>query len=342
MRLVRPWSRKMSKTVAAAGAAACLVLGIQAVPASASSQVFCGKEVGGDILVKYIEMGDTKSPLGCPVTGELPNPDGAGQRQQFEGGTIYWSPATKAHPVWGVIGDKWADSGWEGGALGYPLSDELTNPDNVGKRQQFQGGTIYWHPTLSNGAHAVRASIGGLWAELGWESGAFGYPTSDEQWDAELRQTYQTFSGKPGARIWSTTDSAADVMGCPEGAYCAGYRADTTADWVSKTGVVLNQETGVVTVSAFPTETGYDDADTNYDELWRQIWDAVPYPSSHLTADQGSSLYDQMACHARYSYELFGHHLGGVSWDLESDRPKISWDEAMNPVAVAIHKCNWE
>ncbi|MEU9763539.1 hypothetical protein AB0D98_28295 [Streptomyces sp. NPDC047987] len=339
-RLVRRWTRNTSKAVAVVTATACLILGVQAAPASA--QPFCGQEVGGDILAKYIDLGDTSSPLGCPVTGELSNPDGVGKRQQFVGGTIYWHPVTRAHPVWGTIGDKWGQLGWEAGVLGYPLSDELTNPDNVGKRQQFQGGTIYWHPTLSNGAHAVRKSIGGLWGELDWEAGAFGYPTSDEQWDSELQQTYQTFSGKPGAKIWYTTDSAADVEGCPEHGYCAGYRADTSANWVSRVGVVLNQETGVLTISAFPTETGYDDADTNYDELWRQIWDTVPYPSSRLTADQGSSVYEQMACHARYSYNIFGHYLGGVSWDFESDRPNLSWDEAMNPVAVAIHGCNWD
>ncbi|MFJ5726326.1 LGFP repeat-containing protein [Streptomyces sp. NPDC093149] len=319
--------------------ASLVALIVQASPATADD--VCGKQVGGAILVKYTELNRETGPLGCPTSIELDNPDGVGKRQEFAGGTIYWSAASNAHPVWGTIGGKWGQSGWESGFLGYPLSDELTNPDNVGKRQQFQGGTVYWHPTLSNGAHAVRESIGGLWGELNWEAGAFGYPTSDERWDSELRQTYQTFSGKPGAKIWYTTNSAPDVEGCPERAYCAGYRADTSANWVSKVGVVLNQETGVLTISAFPTETGYDDADTNYDELWRQIWDTVPYPSSRLTADQGSSVYEQMACHARYAYKIFGHYLGGVSWDFESDRPNISWDEAMNPLAVAIHGCNW-
>ncbi|MFI6729573.1 DUF2599 domain-containing protein [Streptomyces sp. R-74717] len=94
-------------------------------------------------------------------------------------------------------------------------------------------------------------------------------------------------------------------------------------------------------MSAFPTETGYDDADTNYDELWRQIRDTVPYPASRFTDDQDSSIHERMACHARYSYDIFGHYPGGMSWDFESDRPNISWDEAMNSVAVAIHGCNW-
>ncbi|WP_107486566.1 hypothetical protein [Streptomyces sp. MUSC 14] len=37
---------------------------------------------------------------------------------------------------------KWRAIGWEAGKLGYPVDDELTNPDGQGKRQQFEGGTV--------------------------------------------------------------------------------------------------------------------------------------------------------------------------------------------------------
>ncbi|MFJ7496990.1 LGFP repeat-containing protein [Streptomyces sp. NPDC097727] len=80
-RPARSWTRKTSGAVAVAATAACLLLGIQAAPASA--QPICGREVGGDILTKYADMGGTSSPLGCPVTGELANPDGVGKRRQF-------------------------------------------------------------------------------------------------------------------------------------------------------------------------------------------------------------------------------------------------------------------
>lgn len=131
----------------------------------------------GAIGVKYRAMGGAGGPLGCPTSYELTNPDGTGKRQVFAGGTMYWSNATGAHPVWGKIGEKWGELGWEGGQFGYPVSDELTNPDNVGKRQQFQGGTIYWsHDT---GAHPIWGAIGEAWGDLGWEGGDFGYPVSD-------------------------------------------------------------------------------------------------------------------------------------------------------------------
>ncbi|MFI9025290.1 hypothetical protein [Streptomyces sp. NPDC053560] len=52
--------------------------------------------------------------------------------------------------------------GREAGKLGFPLGDEPTNPDGQGKRQQFEGGTVPWHPTLSNGAHPVWGRIGEL------------------------------------------------------------------------------------------------------------------------------------------------------------------------------------
>jgi hypothetical protein len=329
------WRHRVRSALAIAVTTAGLLLGVQAVPAAA--QPYCGHEVGGAILTKYEEL---RVRLGCPTGGEIPTPDGVGRRQVFQGGTIYWTPSTNAHAVWGGIGDKWAQHGWETGFLGYPVSDELANPDGSGKRQQFQGGTIYWHPTLSNGAHAVRGPIGGLWGDVGWEAGAFGYPTSDEQWDDELNQTYQTFSGKPGAKIWHTTDSAPDVYGCPEHGTCVGYRADSSpADWLKAVGVIIDQGSGILTTRAFPTDSGFDNADRDYDELWRQIWNTVPYPGTRLTDSEGSSLYKQAACHARYAY--LGGVLGGPSWDLETDHPDVSWDHAMNPIFVFDHECNW-
>ncbi|MYW41980.1 hypothetical protein GT346_01145, partial [Streptomyces sp. SID161] len=44
-------------------------------------------------------MGDVSSPLKCPVTDEMTAPDGRGRYTHFQGGSIYWSAATGAHPV---------------------------------------------------------------------------------------------------------------------------------------------------------------------------------------------------------------------------------------------------
>ncbi|MFE5702530.1 LGFP repeat-containing protein [Rhodococcus koreensis] len=54
--------------------------------------------------------------------------------------------------VCGAIRDKWAQTGWEGGTLGYPTSDELSNGDI--RFNRFQYGYIFW--TATSGAFAVQ------------------------------------------------------------------------------------------------------------------------------------------------------------------------------------------
>src|SRR5207245_1095626 len=75
------------------------------------------------------------------------------------------------------IREKWAAIGWETSALGYPISDELTTPDGVGRYNVFQNGSIYWTP--STGAFEVHGAIRDKWGALGWENG-LGYPVTDE------------------------------------------------------------------------------------------------------------------------------------------------------------------
>lgn len=93
----------------------------------------------------------------------------------------YW-PTT--HQVCGAIRAKYESMAvtWAGQTpisfLGLPRSGELTNPDGVGKRTQFDNGFIYWHP--DTGAWSVTTHNSIVWARNGWEAGRLGYPTSDE------------------------------------------------------------------------------------------------------------------------------------------------------------------
>ncbi|KAF0849672.1 S-formylglutathione hydrolase FrmB [Nocardia caishijiensis] len=96
--------------------------------------------VEGFILDKYAQLGFENSPLGFPVSGELPLKD-FGRATRFEGGTIYWSPLSGAFAVRpGPLADAWAAQGFENGRLGYPVSDEFTVPGGV--QQNFQTGFI--------------------------------------------------------------------------------------------------------------------------------------------------------------------------------------------------------
>ena len=133
----------------------------------------------GAIREKWAALGWERSFLGYPLTDTTPTPDGVGRYTHFQGGSIHWSPSTPASAVSGAIRDKWASLGWERSFLGYPLTDEIINPDQRGRRQHFQGALIYW--TTSTGAHVIGGDIFEQWGKLGWEQSNLGYPTSDEE-----------------------------------------------------------------------------------------------------------------------------------------------------------------
>jgi len=51
----------------------------------------------------------------------------------------------------------WAQNGWERSELGFPVSDEMTAPDGVGRQSNFQFGSIYWTP--STGAYILPETL---------------------------------------------------------------------------------------------------------------------------------------------------------------------------------------
>ncbi|PPJ36679.1 hypothetical protein C5E45_19215 [Nocardia nova] len=88
---------------------------------------------------------------------------------------VYW-PAP--YEVCGAIRDKYNELGGPNSFLLWPTSNELTNPDGVGKRSVFQNGPIYW--SSWGGAHPVVNHFFAAWQRNGWEAGVLGYPTTDE------------------------------------------------------------------------------------------------------------------------------------------------------------------
>ncbi|WP_458688772.1 LGFP repeat-containing protein [Nocardia tengchongensis] len=92
-----------------------------------------------------------------------------------DGCQVYW-PAP--YYVCGAIRDKYNELGGPNSFLLWPASDELTNPDGMGKRSVFQNGTIYW--SSWGGAHPVVNHFFAAWQRNGWEAGVLGYPTTDE------------------------------------------------------------------------------------------------------------------------------------------------------------------
>ncbi len=165
-------------------------------------------EVCGAIKDKYNELGGPNSFLLWPTTNEIQQPDGIGAHSVFQNGPIYWAPWAGAHPVVNHFYAAWQRNGWEGGVLGYPTSDEIVNPDGIGRRQYFDGGTIYWK---LNEAYFVGGAIRDKWGETGWEGGYLGYPISDELSTPDGRGKFNRF--EHGWIYWTPEHGAHAVHG---------------------------------------------------------------------------------------------------------------------------------
>ena len=120
------------------------------------------QEIGGSIFTKWGEFKYEAGPLGFPITDETGTPDRVGRFNHFQGsnGSIYYSPATGTHEIAGAIYNRWAQTGYEGGVLGYPTTDERaasTEFNGTQDRQNdFAHGSIYFN--TQNGVSSVQAN----------------------------------------------------------------------------------------------------------------------------------------------------------------------------------------
>jgi hypothetical protein len=94
----------------------------------------------GGIRAAWGRFGYEHGKMGYPTSDENYNLRDGGVYQTYQGGAIYWSPATGAHISTGGIRSAWGRLGYENGRLGYPTSDEYAISGGV--RQTYQGGYI--------------------------------------------------------------------------------------------------------------------------------------------------------------------------------------------------------
>jgi hypothetical protein len=177
-------------------------------------------EVMGAIRDKWASLG-WETGLGYPTTGEKPTLDGIGRYNHFsKSASIHWSPSTGAFAVQGAIRDHWSGLGWETG-LGYPVSDELTTADTVGRYNHFsKSASIYWTP--ATGAIDVQGAIRDKWAALGWEQSYLGYPTRGEE---DFSEAGRASSFQHGEIYWWPEAGAIDLKGVVfsfKGFHCFG------------------------------------------------------------------------------------------------------------------------
>lgn len=166
-------------------------------------------ETHGGIRETWGRLGWETSPLRFPITNETPTPFRRGAFNHFQGGSIYWSPATGAREVRGGIRATWAALGWENSAVGFPLTDELRTPYKFGAFNHFERGSIYWSPATQ--AREVRGAIRDKWAALGWENGFLGFPLTNETPTPSRPGAVNVFQG--GSIYWAPGVGAHVVHG---------------------------------------------------------------------------------------------------------------------------------
>lgn len=138
-------------------------------------------EVHHLIFHRYLSLGGESGLLGLPKTDEMDVP--GGRKNEFEGGIIFWSPATGAYEVHGPILNHYVSLGGPSSFLGFPISNvekilRSNGTDSGGRLVHFGGGTIYW--SANTGAFEVHGAIREHYEALGGPLGKLGYPLTDE------------------------------------------------------------------------------------------------------------------------------------------------------------------
>jgi uncharacterized protein with LGFP repeats len=166
--------------------------------------------VTGAVLTAWTAAGGEVGPIGYPTSGLICGLKDGGCGQVFQGGRIYDSPGSGAHAVTGAIHATWVAQRWELGPLGYATADQVCGLAGGGCKQEFQGGTVWSHPTA--GAHAVSGGVAAAYATAGSEGGALGYPVTGLICGLKQTGCGQVFQG---GRIYTTPGTGAHAVSGP-------------------------------------------------------------------------------------------------------------------------------
>lgn len=131
--------------------------------------------VSGDLYPAWVVAGRLPA-YGLPTSDTVCGLPAGGCRQSFyEGGEVYWSPASGLVAVGGSIRQWWLAQDGPSGALGYPTATAVCG--SGGCSQAFQHGTVV---SRSSGAvFGLHGVIHDAWAATGGIAGPLGFPTTD-------------------------------------------------------------------------------------------------------------------------------------------------------------------
>lgn len=136
---------------------------------------FGARAIKGELYKKFVSLNFENGVLGYPIADELGIRDG-GKYLAFQNAGMY-STKNGTFVVLGAIREAWAESEWEKGPYGYPISDEKELPDKIGRVQDFETGHAYWSP--ETGAKFITGLIWNEYSNQKWEK-ELGYPLTNE------------------------------------------------------------------------------------------------------------------------------------------------------------------
>ena len=158
----------------------------------------------GPVLQAYDGLGGKNSRLGMP-TSDLWGKK-AYRGASYTGGDIIWSKKTKARVLRGDFRAAFRKHGGVTGPLGLPVGDQQKGDSlpNGGRRQRFQGGTLYLNPK-ADAVFALWGRVGERYRKLGEATSDCGYPT------AALLTAGSTATGtfEHGTIVWSEASGMA-------------------------------------------------------------------------------------------------------------------------------------
>jgi len=177
--------------------------------------------VRGAIRAVWGDQGWETGDLGYPVIDESCGLRSSGCWQQFQGGSVYWTPALGANEVSGAILTSWAAKGWEAGSFGYPTGPVLCTGGTC--LQEFENGALSSTP-----GSPTKAVIGAIFSAFHDAGGAsvLGMPKIDEACGLVGSGCWQQFDD--AAVYWSPATGVAVLRGAIRDAWArTGFEQGT-------------------------------------------------------------------------------------------------------------------
>lgn len=239
------------------------------------------------ISQKYYALGGPSGYLGA-VTQTERAAAGGGRYAVYQGGRIYWSPASGARAIHGSILDLWLAANGPSGTYRYPVSDVSSAANGI-RFSRFQGGAIYRMPGdgstygVPEPLYAVYQSVGGISSDS-----ALGLPRSGLIRTADQRAVYIDFQH---GRIYRRSDVVAALWGPIFARHeHLGGVAGSMGHAVSGIGTLAD---GRGRAAIFERGVIYHTATTGARGLWGDLFDAylafggpsaAGYPTTDRTA----------------------------------------------------------